>query len=79
MGGDNVFADLGALYAPVSPEQLRGRAIDVVLLAGSQMLDTSLVPGARIERVRGALDLPGPGVVEDAYRIGELLHGRRPW
>jgi iron complex transport system substrate-binding protein len=79
MGGDNVFADLGALYAPVSPEQLRGRAIDVVLLAGSQTLDTSLVPGARIERVRGALDLPGPGVVEDAYRIGELLHGRRPW
>jgi len=76
MGGDNVFADLGALYAPVSPEQLRGREIDVVLLAGTQAFDASLVPGARIERAGGALDLPGPGVVEAAHRIGELLHGR---
>jgi iron complex transport system substrate-binding protein len=77
MGGDNVFADLDALYAPVSPEQLRGRQIDVVLLAGTEMLDPSLVPGARIERAGGALDLPGPGVVEAAHRIGELLHGPR--
>jgi iron complex transport system substrate-binding protein len=36
MGGDNVFGDLDALYAPVSPEQLRSRRIDVVLLAGPQ-------------------------------------------
>jgi iron complex transport system substrate-binding protein len=78
MGGDNVFADLGALYAPVSPEQLRGRAIDVVLLAGAQAFDASLTPGARIERAGGALDLPGPGVVEAARRVGELLHGRSP-
>jgi iron complex transport system substrate-binding protein len=76
MGGDNVFADLGALYAPVSPEQLRGREVDVVLLAGTQAFDASLVPGARIERAGGALDLPGPGVVEAAQRVGELLHGR---
>jgi iron complex transport system substrate-binding protein len=76
MGGDNVFGDLGALYAPVSPEQLRGREIDVVLLAGAQAFDASLVPGARIERAGGALDLPGPGVVEAARRVGELLHGR---
>ena len=75
MGGDNAFADLDALYAPVSPEQLRGRRIDVVLLAGSQAFDASLVPGARIGRVGGALDLPGPGVVDAAYRVGELVHG----
>jgi iron complex transport system substrate-binding protein len=78
MGGDNVFADLGALYAPVSPEQLRGRGIDVVLLAGTQAFDSSLAPGARIERAGSALDLPGPGVVAAAQRIGELLHGRSP-
>jgi iron complex transport system substrate-binding protein len=76
MGGDNAFADLDALYAPVSPEQLRNRRIDVVLLAGTQVLDSSLVPGARIERVEGALDLPGPGVVEAAKRVGALVHGR---
>jgi iron complex transport system substrate-binding protein len=75
MGGVNVFADLGSLYAPVSPEQLRDRRIDVVLLAGTQAFDESLVPGARIERVGGVLDLPGPGVVGAARRIGELLHG----
>lgn len=78
MGGENVFRDLESLYAPVSPEQLRERSIDVVLLAGAQAFDTSLVPGARIERTDGALDLPGPGVVHAALRIGELLHGRAP-
>jgi ABC-type Fe3+-hydroxamate transport system substrate-binding protein len=76
MGGENVFRDLEALYAPVSPEQLRERSIEVVLLAGAQAFDASLVPGARIERTEGALDLPGPGVVHAAVRIGELLHGR---
>jgi iron complex transport system substrate-binding protein len=78
MGGDNAFADLEALYAPVSPEQFRTRAIDVVLLAGTQVFDASLAPGARVERAGGALDLPGPGVVAAARRIGDLLHGRRP-
>ncbi|MGE0158433.1 MAG: ABC transporter substrate-binding protein [Gemmatimonadales bacterium] len=76
MGGDNAFGDLEALYAPVSPEQLRQRSIDVVLLGGTGPFDASLVPGARIERAGAALDLPGPGVVGAARRIGELLHGR---
>jgi iron complex transport system substrate-binding protein len=78
MGGDNAFGDLAAPYAPVSPEQFRERAIDVVLLAGTSAFDAALVPGARVERVDGALDLPGPGVVGAAGRIGELLHGRSP-
>jgi iron complex transport system substrate-binding protein len=76
MGGENAFADLGALYAPVSPEQFRQRSIDVVLLAGVQPFDSSLTPGARFERLGGTLDLPGPSVVAAAHRVGELLHGR---
>jgi iron complex transport system substrate-binding protein len=76
MGGDNAFADLGALYAPVSPEQFRLRSIDVVLLAGVQPFDSTLTPGARLERLGGTLDLPGPSVVVAARRVGEILHGR---
>jgi iron complex transport system substrate-binding protein len=76
MGGDNAFADLSALYAPVSPEQFRQRSIDVVLLAGVQAFDASLTPGARLERLGGTLDLPGPSVVQAAHRVGEILHGR---
>jgi iron complex transport system substrate-binding protein len=76
MGGDNAFADLDALYAVVSPEQLRRREIDVVLLSGGQTFDASLTPAARVEHIGPALDGPGPGVVEEAYTVGELLHGR---
>jgi iron complex transport system substrate-binding protein len=79
MGGDNAFVDaftdMDPLYAPMSPEQFRTRSIDVVLLAGVQAFDASLTPGARLERLEGTLDLPGPGVVDAARRVGELLHG----
>ena len=76
MGGDNVFGDLGALYAAVSPEELRMRRIDVVLVSGAESFDPSLVPGARIEEVGSALEVPGPGVVASAYLVAERIHGR---
>ena len=75
-GGDNVFADLGALYSAVSPEELRTRDIQVVLLSTGATYDRSLTPGARVEVVGDALEIPGPGVVDAAYRVAELLHGR---
>jgi iron complex transport system substrate-binding protein len=75
-GGDNVFADLGALYAAVSPEQLRAREVDVVLLSEGATYDRSLTPGVRVEVVDDALEIPGPGVVDAAYHVAELLHGR---
>jgi len=75
-GGDNVFADLGALYSAVSPEQLRAREIDVVLLSEGATYERSLTPGARVELVGDALEIPGPGVVDAANRVAELLHGR---
>ncbi|MGD2045999.1 MAG: helical backbone metal receptor [Gemmatimonadota bacterium] len=76
-GGDNVFSDLDALYAPVSPEQLRTRDIDVVLLASAESFDASLTPGARVAVIGDALEIPGPDVVDAAYRVAEALHGRR--
>lgn len=75
-GGDNVFADLGALYSAVSPEELRTRDIQVVLLSAGATYDRSLTPGARVEVVGDALEIPGPGVIDAAYRVAELLHGR---
>jgi iron complex transport system substrate-binding protein len=74
-GGDNVFADLPTLYAAVSPEQLRTREVEVVLLSAGASYDRSLTPGARVEVVGDALEIPGPGVVEAASRVADLLHG----
>ncbi len=76
MGGDNVFADLELLYAGVSPEEFRTRSIDVVLVSDDSGFDPGLAPGARIERVGGVLEIPGPGVVDAAYLVGERLHRR---
>jgi iron complex transport system substrate-binding protein len=75
-GGDNVFADLGALYSAVSPEELRIRDIDVVLLSAGATFDRGLTPGTRVELVGDALEIPGPDVVDAAHRVAELLHGR---
>jgi iron complex transport system substrate-binding protein len=75
-GGDNVFDDLGALYSAVSPEQLRTRDIDVVLVSGAALFDARLAPGARVVDVGDALEIPGPGVVDAAYHVAELMRGR---
>jgi ABC-type Fe3+-hydroxamate transport system substrate-binding protein len=76
IGGDNVFADLDALYAAVSPEEIVTREIDVVLVSRRGEFDESLARGARIAAIGDMLEIPGPGVVEAAGRVAELLHGR---
>lgn len=78
VGGDNVFGDLGAPYQAVSPEALRSRAIDVVFVARAGAFDEALTPGARIEVVGDALQVPGPDVVEEARALATVLH-RRPF
>jgi hypothetical protein len=60
----------------VSPEQLRTRRIDVVLLSSEGSFDRSLTPGARVVVVGDALEIPGPDVVDAAYHVAELLHDR---
>lgn len=76
-GADNAFGDLEPLYSAVSPEEFRTRDIDVVLVAVRGNFDESLTPGARIEEIGGALDLPGPGLVDAARNLAETIHGRR--
>lgn len=75
VGGDNVFADLGRPYAPVSPEELRSREIDVVLVSRAGTYDAALTPDARIEVVGDALDAPGPDVVAGARSVAQAIHG----
>jgi ABC-type Fe3+-hydroxamate transport system substrate-binding protein len=77
VGGDNVFDDLGASYASVSPEELRTRQIDVVLVSSDEAMDTSLVPGARFELIGADLESPGPGVVDAARSVAQAMHGQR--
>jgi iron complex transport system substrate-binding protein len=75
-GGVNAFADLEALYTAVSPEEMRAREIDVVLVSHAGTFDVSLTPGARVAVVGTGLENPGPGVVEAAWRVAEAIHGR---
>ncbi len=76
VGGVNAFSDLDALYTSVSPEALLTRDIEVVLVGSSGVFDPSLAPGARVEVIGDVLEIPGPGVVDAAYRVAEALHGR---
>lgn len=77
VGGDNVFDDLDAPYSAVSPEELRSREVDVVLVSAAGSFDESLTPDARIEVVGDALQVPGPDVAEEARAMAEAVHGRR--
>jgi ABC-type Fe3+-hydroxamate transport system substrate-binding protein len=74
-GGDNVFPALRMPYSAISPEELRTRAIDVVLVSDAGAFDESLVPGARIVVIGGVLEVPGPDVVPAAWHVAELMHG----
>jgi cobalamin transport system substrate-binding protein len=74
-GGDNVFEELAMPYSAISPEELRTREIDVVLVSHAGAFDESLVPGARIVVIGGALEVPGPDVVAAAWHVAELMHG----
>ena len=76
LGADNVFDDLDRPYAAVSPEELRSRDVDVVLVSTEGAYDASLTPDARVEAVGDALDAPGPDVVSGARRVAEAVHGR---
>jgi len=78
VGGRNVFEDLDALYAPVAPEELRARAVDVVLVSDSVAFDPTLTPGARVEIVDPDLEIPGPDLGRSAHELARLLHGPLP-
>ena len=58
----------------MSPEQIRFREIDVVLVSDRSQFDAMLTPGARIEEIGNTLEFPGPNVAQAARHVAELLH-----
>lgn len=73
-GGVNVFDDLGARYAGVSPETLAARDIDMFLASPSTELDPRLTARAPVRRVSPAVELPGPRMGEAARSVARALH-----
>ncbi len=72
-GGENVFADLGAPYGPVSPEQFLGRRIDLLLAPeGGEVRLPEL--GIPLRRVPSALEMPGPGLARWIRELACILH-----
>ena len=72
-GGNNVFDDLGPLYAPVSMEALLDRNLDLILLSNG------LTPPAALAHVPSAVlpasvEIPGPGLGRAARDIARLIH-----
>lgn len=72
-GGRNVFDDLSRPYAPVSPEELVARPVDVVLTPMGAR-PGGLPPGARVVEVPPSTQLPGPRLGEAALEIVSVLH-----
>ena len=72
-GGNNVFDNLGPLYAPVSMEALLDRNLDLILLSNG------LTPPAALAHVPSAVlpasvEIPGPGLGRAARDIARLIH-----
>jgi iron complex transport system substrate-binding protein len=72
-GGDNVFDDLRAPYAGVSPEELLAREIAVILApAGVELeLPPSHPP---VVRVSPEIEIPGPWMTRSARELARALH-----
>lgn len=71
-GGENVFADLGQLYAQVSPESLVVRDIDLILLPDGA--DPTPGVGRPVRYVPESIQFPGPRLGEATLALAEILH-----
>lgn len=72
-GGENVFDDLGPLYAPVSMEALLDRDLDLILLSSrlTQPPPLAHVPSVMLP---ASVEIPGPGLGQAARDIARLIH-----
>ncbi len=73
-GGRNVLQDLDGLYAPVSPEILRIRPIDVLLVGQGGHLDERITVGRRVAEIPSWVEVPGPHLGAAAWIVARALH-----
>jgi iron complex transport system substrate-binding protein len=73
-GGQNVFDDLGRLWAATSLESLIARRPDLVLTVEGSGLDPRISPRIPVRRVSSVVSLPGPDLPRAAAEIAETLH-----
>lgn len=73
-GGTNVLEDLTSLYAPVSPEVLRARTVEVILTGEGTTLDPRITRDRRVVELPGWVESPGPSVGEAAWIVARALH-----
>jgi iron complex transport system substrate-binding protein len=73
-GGRNVLRDLDGLYAPVSPEVLRAREIDVLLVGDGSSLDPRITRDRRVATIPSWVEIPGPDLGRAAWIVARALH-----
>lgn len=73
-GGENVFGDLERRYAPVSPERVAAREIDVILASEEARVDPRVVGGRTVRRVSPRVQIPGPWLGAAAREVAQALH-----
>ena len=72
-GGNNVFDDLGPLYAPVSMEALLDRGLDLILLSNGLTPPPALAHVASVV-LPASVEIPGPRLGQAAWDIARLIH-----
>ena len=73
VGGENVLAGAASLYAPISVEEVRRRAPDLLILTGSGRVPAGL-QGIPYRVSSDILVVPGPRLGEAAAAMASLLH-----
>lgn len=73
-GGENVFADLGQLYAPVSLEELVARDVDLFLVGRGTVVNSGLRDHAPVIEVSTDVESPGTGLGRSALELARVLH-----
>lgn len=72
-GARNALGDLTGLYAPVSPEVLRDRRVDVLLVGEGSAVDPRVTRGRRVERIPSWVEIPGPRLGEAAWLVARAV------
>lgn len=73
-GGENVFGDVGPLYAPVSIEEVLRREPELLLATEGARVPPALA-GLALRRVPESVQSPGVEVGRSAATLARILHG----